>query len=92
MERAAKETKYKVKFQEHYAGQMVSVFDNLEGVQDGRLDLGGWCVCFDDDKVMVINLMYFVPFQHPSAVVQRNIGRKFLAQFPELYQNYEKRY
>jgi C4-dicarboxylate-binding protein DctP len=92
MERAAKETKYKVKFQEHYAGQMVSVFDTLEGVQDGRLDLGGWCVCFDDDKAMAMNLMYFVPFQHPSAVVQRNIGRKILAQFPELYQDYEKRY
>jgi C4-dicarboxylate-binding protein DctP len=92
MERAAKETKYTVKFKEHYAGQIVNVFDTLEGVQDGRLDMAGWCVCFDDDKAMAMNLMYFVPFQHPSAVVQRNIGRKILAQFPELYQDYEKRY
>ena len=92
MERAAKETKYKVKFKEHYAGTVVNVFDTLEGVQDGRLDMGGWCVCFDDDKAMAMNLPFFVPFQHPSAVVQRNIGVKLLAQFPELYQDYEKRY
>lgn len=92
MERAAKETKYTVKFREHYAGTVVNVFDTLEGVQDGRLDMGGWCVCFDDDKAMAMNLPFFVPFQHPSAVVQRNIGIKLLAQFPELYQDYEKRY
>ena len=52
MERAAKETKYTVKFKEHYAGQIVNVFDTLEGVQDGRLDMAGWCVCFDDDKAL----------------------------------------
>lgn len=91
-ERVAKETKYKINFKEHYAGTIVKVFDTLEGVQDGRLDLGGWCVCFDDDKAMAMNLPFFVPFQHPSALVQRNIGRKLLKQYPVLYQDYEKRY
>ena len=37
-------TKYKIKFNEHYAGTVVNVFDTLEGVQDGRLDIGGWGV------------------------------------------------
>jgi len=92
VERVKKETKYTIKFREHYSGTIVNVFDTLEGIQDGRLDLGGWCVCFDDDKAMAMNLPFFVPFQHPSALVQRNIGRKLLAQFPELYKDYEKRY
>ncbi len=92
VERVKNETKYTVKFREHYAGTVVGVFDTLEGVQDGRLDLGGWCVCFDDDKAMAMNLPFFVPFQHPSAMVQREIGRKLLARFPELFQDYEKRY
>ena len=48
--RVAAETKYKINFKEHYAGTVVNVFDTLEGTQDGRLDIGAWCVCFDDDK------------------------------------------
>ncbi len=92
IERVKNETKFTVKFKEHYAGTVVGVFDTLEGVQDGRLDMGGWCVCFDDDKAMAMNLPFFVPFQHPSAVVQREIGRKLLARFPELFEDYEKRY
>ena len=92
VERVGKETKYKINFKEHYAGTVVKVFDTLEGVQDGRLDLGGWCVCFDDDKAMAMNLAYFVPFSHPNANVSRKIMSKILKEFPELHQDYEKRY
>ena len=60
--RVAAETKYKMNFKEH-AGTVVNVFDTLEGTQDGRLDIGAWCVCFDDDKAMAMNLTYYVPFQ-----------------------------
>ena len=91
-ERVAAETKYKIKFREHYAATVVNVFDTLEGVQDGRLDLGGWCVCFDDDKAMAMNLPFFVPFSHPNAITSREIGRRLLKDFPELFQDYEKRY
>jgi TRAP-type C4-dicarboxylate transport system substrate-binding protein len=92
MARVAKETKYKIKFKEHYAATVVNVFDTLEGVQDGRLDLGGWCVCFDDDKAMAMNFAFYVPFSHPNAITSRLIGRKLLAKFPQLFQDYEKRY
>jgi TRAP-type C4-dicarboxylate transport system substrate-binding protein len=90
--RVEKETKYKINFKEHYSGTVVKVFDTLEGVQDGRLDIGGWCVCFDDDKAMAMNISYFVPFSHPNANVSRLIMRRILKEFPELYQDYEKRY
>ena len=66
--RVAAETKYKIKFKEHYAGTVVNVFDTLEGTQDGRLDIGAWCVCFDDDKAMALNLGYYVPFGEPNAI------------------------
>ena len=75
VDRVAKETDYKIKFREHYAGTVVNVFDTLEGTQDGRLDIGAWCVCFDDDKAMGMNLTYFVPFHHPDATVNIKIMR-----------------
>lgn len=90
--RVEKETKYKISFKEHYSGTVVKVFDTLEGVQDGRLDIGGWCVCFDDDKAMAMNLAYFVPFSHPDGNQTIKIFRKIINEFPEINQDYEKRY
>ena len=92
MKRVAAETKYKIKFRQHYAGTVVNVFDTLEGTQDGRLDIGGWCVCFDDDKAMAMNLPYFVPFSHPNALVAYDIMNKIVKEFPSIAQDYEKRY
>ena len=91
-ERVAKETKYKVSFKHHYAGSLVKVFDTLEGVQDGRLDIGGWCVCFDDDKAMAMNITYFVPFSDPDGNKQQKIMARLIKEFPELYQDLGKRY
>lgn len=90
--RVEKETKYKIDFQEHYSGTVVNVFDTLEGVQDGRLDLGGWCVCFDDDKVMAMNITYFVPFMDPDGKKQIQTMRQLIKEFPEMYADLEKRY
>jgi len=92
MRRVAAETKYTVKFREHYSGTVVNVFDTLEGTQDGRLDIGAWCVCFDDDKAMAMNLTYYVPFHEPNASKNTKIFRELVAKYPELQQDYEKRY
>ena len=90
--RVAAETKYKIKFRQHYSGTVVNVFDTLEGTQDGRLDIGGWCVCFDDDKAMAMNLPYYVPFSHPNAVVAYGIINEMVRKYPGLVRDYEKRY
>lgn len=90
--RVEKETKYKINFKEHYSGTVVKVFDTLEGVQDGRLDLGGWCVCFDDDKAMAMNIAYYLPFGEPDAVKSGKVTRALIKKYPALYQDFNKRY
>jgi TRAP-type C4-dicarboxylate transport system substrate-binding protein len=90
--RVAAETKYKIKFKEHYAGTVVNVFDTLEGTQDGRLDIGAWCVCFDDDKAMALNLGYFVPFGEPNAIKAGVVFAQVVKDHPAIAQDLEKRY
>jgi C4-dicarboxylate-binding protein DctP len=90
--RVEKETKYKINFKEHYAGTVVKVFDTLEGVQDGRLDIGGFCVCFDDDKAMAMNIGYYVPFGDPDGNRAVKVLRQIVDEFPEIQQDFEKRY
>lgn len=92
VKRVAKETKYKIKFKEHYAGTVVKVFDTLEGVQDGRLDIGGWCVCFDDDKAMAMNLAYYVPFGEPNTIKAVRVFSSVIDKHPDIHRDYEKRY
>ncbi len=90
--RVAAETKYKINFKEHYAGTVVNVFDTLEGTQDGRLDIGAFCVCFDDDKAMALNLGYYVPFGEPNAIKAGAIFAKIVKEHPAIQQDLEKRY
>jgi len=90
--RVEAETKYKINFKEHYSGTVVNVFDTLEGTQDGRLDIGAWCVCFDDDKAMAMNLTYYVPFHEPNAIKNQKIFADLVAKHPSIQQDYEKRY
>lgn len=90
--RVGKETKYTIQFKEHYSGTVVTVFDTLEGVQDGRLDIGGWCVCFEDDKAMAMNFTFFVPFVETDAIKAGQTVRRVIKEFPELHQDYEGRY
>ncbi len=40
-------TNHTVKFIEGYSGSIVKVFDVFEGVQNGVLDIGGFCYCFE---------------------------------------------
>jgi len=90
--RVAAETKYKINFKEHYSGTVVNVFDTLEGTQDGRLDIGAWCVCFDDDKAMAMNLSYYVPFGEPNAIQATKTFAKIVQSHPDIQRDYEKRY
>ncbi len=92
VKRVAKETQYKLKFKEHYSGTVVKVFDTLEGVRDGRLDIGGWCVCFDDDKAMAMNLSYYVPFGEPNAIKATQIFSSIVSKYPDIQRDYQKRY
>jgi len=64
----------------------------LEGTQDGRLDIGAWCVCFDDDKAMALNLGYYVPFGEPNAIKAGAIFAKVVKDHPAIQQDLEKRY
>jgi TRAP-type C4-dicarboxylate transport system substrate-binding protein len=65
--RAAEETEHKVKFVESYGGGIAGVSDTLEAVQQGLLDFGGFCVCFEPSNLYLHNFPYFEPFGPQSS-------------------------
>lgn len=60
--RVAAETDYEINFIEGYAGSIAKVAETLEAVQQGILDIGGYCVCFEPAKLFLHNFPYYVPF------------------------------
>jgi TRAP-type C4-dicarboxylate transport system substrate-binding protein len=60
--RVAEETEHTVEFIEGYGGSIAGVADTLEAVQNGLLDIGGYCMCFEPSKLFLHNFPYYVAF------------------------------
>lgn len=80
--RVAERTDHTVTFIEAYGGTIAKTGETLEAVEQGILDMGHVCFCFEPAKAPVQNLNYFVPFSTPSAVQQLAITRAVYDAYP----------
>ena len=60
--RIEERTDHTVNFVEGYSGSIVKVTEVLEGVQDGILDIGGFCYCFEPSSLPLHAFQVMLPF------------------------------
>ena len=60
--RVAERTEHTVNFVEGYSGSIVKVTEVLEGVQDGIIDIGGLCMCFEASNLPLHAFQVMLPF------------------------------
>lgn len=60
--RVAEETEHEIVFIEAYGGAIAGVADTLESVQQGILDVGAFCICFEPSKMFLHNFPYYLAF------------------------------
>lgn len=60
--RVAEETDHEIEFVEGYGGAIAGVAETLEAVQNGILDIGAYCICFEPAKLFLHNFPYYAPF------------------------------
>lgn len=60
--RVAEETEHEIEFVEGYGGAIAGVAETLEAVQNGILDVGAYCICFEPAKLFLHNFPYYAPF------------------------------
>ena len=60
--RVAEETEHEIEFVEGYGGAIAGVAETLESVQNGILDIGSYCICFEPAKLFLHNFPYYAPF------------------------------
>ena len=90
--RVAERTEHKVTFIEAYGGAIAGVADTLESVQEGILDFGGFCVCFEPSKMFLHNFPYYLAFGPQKSSDAINVARNVYDENPWLKQVMQDEY
>lgn len=83
-------TSHKINFIEGYSGSIVKVFDTFEGIQNGVVDVGGFCFCFEASKLKMHAFQIMLPFGTMDPVKSVAIAGKVYKQFPSLEKRFQK--
>jgi TRAP-type C4-dicarboxylate transport system substrate-binding protein len=83
-------TSHTVKFIEGYSGSIVKVFDTFEGVENGVLDIGGFCFCFEASKLPMHAFQIMLPFGTMDPEMSVAIAGDVYKKFPILEKEFQK--
>lgn len=92
VKRVKQRTGHDIVFTEAYGGSVAKVNETLNAVEAGLLDIGGYCMCFEQSRLLTHNFPYWVPFGPKSSVVAAKVTRQVYDEFPELSAVFEKKY
>lgn len=90
--RVAEETEHTVEFVEGYGGAIAGVAETLESVQNGILDIGAYCICFEPAKLFLHNFPYYAPFGPQDSAQQMSATRAVYDQVPWLTEQFTAEY
>jgi len=90
--RVAERTEHKVNFVEGYSGSIVKVTEVLEGVQDGIIDIGGMCMCFEASNLPLHAFQVMLPFGTMDPTVSLKTAQDVYKQVPYLTNVFEEKF
>lgn len=90
--RVEERTDYTINFVEGYSGSIVKVTETLEGVQDGILDIGGFCFCFEPSSLPLHAFQVMLPFGTMDPVQSLKIAQDVYAEVPYLTDVFEEEF
>ena len=90
--RVEERTDHTINFVEGYSGSIVKVTEVLEGVQDGIIDIGGMCFCFEPSNLPLHAFQVMLPFGTMDPVVSLKTAQDVYAQVPYLTNVFEEKF
>lgn len=88
-ERVEARTDHTVNFVEGYSGSIAKVNEVLEAVQDGILDIGGFCFCFEPSNLPLHAFQVMMPFGTMDPEMSLDIAQEVYAEVPYLSDVFE---
>ena len=91
-ERVEARTDHTVNFVEGYSGSIAKVNEVLEAVQDGILDIGGFCFCFEPSNLPLHAFQVMMPFGTMDPEKSLDIAQEVYAEVPYLSDVFEDKF
>lgn len=82
--RVEERTDHTINFVEGYSGSIVKVTEVLEGVQDGIIDIGGFCFCFEPSNLPLHAFQVMLPFGTMDPEKSLKVAQEVYAEVPYL--------
>jgi len=90
--RVEEHTDHTINYVEGYSGSIVKVTEVLEGVQDGIIDIGGMCYCFEPSNLPLHAFQVMLPFGSMDPVTSLRVAQDVYAEVPHLQNVFEEKY
>ena len=90
--RVEEETDHTIEFVEGYGGAIAGVAETLEAVENGILDIGAYCICFEPAKLFLHNFPYYAPFGPQDSAEQIAAARATYDAVPWLTEQFTGEY
>ena len=87
--RVEERTDHTINFVEGYSGSIVKTNETLEGVQNGIVDIGGFCFCFEPSNLPLHAFQVMLPFGTMDPVQSLKTAQDVYAQVPYLTEVFE---
>ncbi len=92
VKRRAEAAGHTVEFVEGYGGAIAGVAETLEAVQNGILDIGSYCICFEPAKLFLHNFPYYTPFGPQDSDQAMDAVRMVYDEVPWLTEQFTSEY
>ncbi len=90
--RVEERTDHTINFVEGYSGSIVKVTEVLEGVQDGIIDIGGFCFCFEPSNLPLHAFQVMAPFGTMDPVMSLKVAQDVYKEVPYLTNVFEEKF
>ena len=90
--RVEERTEHTLNFIEGYSGSIVRTSETLEGVQNGIVDIGGFCYCFEPSNLPLHAFQVMLPFGTMDPTVSLKIAQDVYREVPYLTEVFEEEF
>ena len=91
-ERVSTETNYEIDWVKSYGGSVISLGNELQGVQDGLVDIGCTILVFEASRLPLQDMVYSMPFSCSDPLIVAETVKQMYAEYPEFTSTYETDY
>ena len=91
-ERVSAETNYEIEWIKSYGGSVISLGNELQGIQDGLVDIGCTILVFEAARLPLQDMVYSIPFSCSDPLIAAETIKQMYAEFPEFTTDYETNY